>query len=84
MVRGMCGMHLFDRKRTEDLEMLGLEESVEWLARANRVQSCGHVLRRNGEHVLRKVLWFEVNGPQKQGRPRKTRREQWRRVEGSV
>lgn len=30
MVRGMCGVHLFDKRRMEDLMgMMGFEESVE-------------------------------------------------------
>ena len=31
-----------------------------------------HVLRRDDEHVLRKVLEFEVRGKRKPGRPKKT------------
>ena len=39
MVRSMCGIKLTDRKKNDDLmEMLGLEESVECLAKANGVR----------------------------------------------
>ncbi len=76
MVRAMCGVKLTDRKKTEDLmEMLGLEESVDQLAKANGVRWYGHVLRRDGDHVLRKALEFNVDGPRKRGRPKKT----WKR-----
>ena len=77
MVRAMCGVKLMDKKKTEDLmEMLGLEESVDHLAKANGVRWYGHVLRRDGDHVLRKALEFKVNGPRKRGRPKKTWKSQ--------
>lgn len=77
MVRAMCGVKLMDKKRTEDLmEMLGLEETVDQMAKANGVRWYGHVLRRDEGHVLRKALEFEVKGPWKRGRPKKTWRKQ--------
>ena len=61
MVRAMCGAKLMEKKRTEDLmEMLGLKETVVQMAKANGVRWYGHVLRRDGGHVLRKALEFEV------------------------
>ena len=58
MVRAMCGVKLMDKRSTEVLmDMLGLEETVEGLARANGVRWFGHVLRRD-ESVLRKALYF--------------------------
>ena len=61
-----CGTKLMEKKRTEDLmEMLGLKETVAQIAGANEVRWHGHVLRRNGGHVLRKVLEFEVKGKRK-------------------
>lgn len=73
MVRVMCGVKLMDRKKTEDLmQMLGLQEAVERLAKANGVRWYGHVLRRDDGHVLRRALEFEVSGPRKRGRPKKT------------
>ena len=72
MVRVMCGVKLMERKKTEDLmQMLGLEEAVDRLARANGVRWYGHVLRRDVGHVLRRALEFEVSGPRKRGRPKK-------------
>ena len=60
-------------KRTEDLmKMLGSKETVVQMAKANGVRWCGHVLRRDDGHVLRKVLEFEVRGKRKPGRPKKT------------
>ena len=77
MVRAMCGVKLMDKKKTKDLmNMLGLEETVDQLAKANGVRWYGHVLRRDDDDILRKALEFEVNGPRKRGRPKKTWRKQ--------
>ena len=73
----MCRVKLVDRKRSEDLmEMLGLEERVDQLARAHGVRWYGHVLRREDDHVLRKALDFEVRGRRKRGRPKKKWKKQ--------
>ena len=77
MVRAMCGVKLMDRKRTEDLmELLGLEETVVQMAKANAVRWYGHVLRSEDGHVLRRALEFEVKGRRKRGRPKRTWRKQ--------
>ena len=52
--------------------MLGLKETVVQMAKANGVRWYGHVIRRDGGHVLRKALKFEVKGKRKQGQLRKT------------
>ena len=63
MVRAMCGAKLMEKKRTEDLmEMLGLNETVVQMAKANGMRWYRHVLRRDEGHVLRKALEFEVKG----------------------
>ena len=73
MVRAMCGRKVIDRKTTdEQMDMLGLKESVDGLATANRVTWYGHVLRRDDDSVLRVVLDFEVSGKKKRGRQKKT------------
>ena len=59
------------RKTVDLVEMLGLEEGLDQLAKANAVRWYGHVLRRDGDHVLRKALEFSVGGTRKRGRPRK-------------
>ena len=58
------------------MEMLGLEESVVQMARANAVRWYGHVLRSEDGHVLRKALEFEVEGRRKRGRPKRTWKKQ--------
>lgn len=60
------------------MRMLELAEFVERLARENRVWQYGHVWRRGEEHVLKRVLRLELNGPEKRGRLQK----RWRKVGG--
>ena len=77
MVRAMCGVLLKDGKISMDLMfMLGLNESMDQLAIANSVRWCGHVLRREDGHVLRRALDFEVEDQRKKGRPKRTWKKQ--------
>ena len=82
MVRSMCGVKLVDRKNMEDLmEMLGLKETLDKMAKANGVIWYGHVIRRDDDNILKKAMMMEVHGKQKRGRPKLT----WRwQVEESV
>ena len=59
------------RKIVELMEMLGVEETVDQMAKANRVRWYGHVVRRDEGHVLKRALDFEVDGKRKQGQPKK-------------
>ena len=53
MVRAMCGQKIVDRKTTEEqMDMLGLKETIDRLATANGVRWYGHVLRRDDDSVL--------------------------------
>ena len=66
VVRAMCGVRLMDKKMTEDLmELLGLEETVIQMAKANAVGWYGHVLESEDGHVLTMALEFEVKGRRK-------------------
>ena len=77
MVRAMCGQKVVGRKTTEEqMDMLGLKETIDRLATANRVRWCGHVLRRDDDSVLRVILNLEVSGKRKRGRPKKTWKKQ--------
>ena len=63
MVRSVCGAKLVDRKKMEDLiEMLGLKETSDRMAKANGVKWYGHVIRRNDDNMLKKAMIMEVNG----------------------
>ena len=81
MVRTMCGVKSVDRKNMEDvMEMLGLKETLNRMAKANGVRWYGHVIRKDDDNIL-KAMMMEVNGKRKQGRPKLT----WsRQVEESV
>ena len=57
------------------MDMLGLKETVDGLATANRVSWHGHEQRKDDDSDLRVALDFEVSGKRKRGRP-KTRRKQ--------
>ena len=67
MVRAMCGAKLMEKKRTENLMMLGLKETVVQMAKVNGVRWYGHVLRTDDGYVLRKALEFEVKGKRRRG-----------------
>ena len=76
MVRSMCGVKLVDRRKMEDLmEMLGLKETLDSMAKANGVRWYGQVMRREDDNILKKAMVMEVNGKRKRGRPELT----WRR-----
>ena len=62
----MCGVKLIDRENIKELmDMLGLKETVNGLARANGVRWYAHVLRRDEDDILQKALKFKVNGGQR-------------------
>ena len=73
MVRSMCGVKLVDRTNMgELLEMLGLKETLDRMAKANGVRWYRHVIRRDDDNILMKAMMLEVNGKRKQGRSRMT------------
>ena len=72
-VRSMCGVKLADRKKMEDrMEMLGLKETLDRMAKANGVRWYRHVMRRDDDNILKKAMMMEVNGKRKRGRPKLT------------
>ena len=76
-MRAMCGQKVVDRKTTEEqMDMLGLKETIYRLATTNGVRWYGHVLRRDDDSVLRVALNLEVSGKRKRGRPG---RSKWKR-----
>ena len=82
MVRAMCGQKVVDRKTSEEqMDMLGLKETIDWLATANGVRWYGQVLRRNDDSVLRVALDLKVSGNRKRGRLKKTWKKQVEEVE---
>ena len=47
MVRAMCGQKVVDKKTEEQINMLGLKETIDWLAKANELDGtdicCGRM-----------------------------------------
>ena len=76
MVRAICGQKVVDRKMTEEqMDMLGLKETTDWLATANRVRWYGHVLRRDDNSVLRVALDLQVSRKRKRGQLKTWKKE---------
>ena len=72
----MCGVQLKDRKRyTHLMFMLGLKETIYKLDIRNSVCWYGHVCEDG--HILRRALYFEVEGQRKNGRPKRTWKKQF-------
>ena len=68
MVRVMRSVKLVDKKNTVELmDVLGLKEAADKLAKVNGMRWYGHVLRQPEEDVLIKTMVHEVNGKHKQG-----------------
>ena len=81
MVRAMCRVKLDKKNTVELMDILGLKEAADKLARANGVRWYGHVLRRPDEDILMKAMVHKVDRKCKQGQPKIKWREQ---IEGSM
>ena len=44
------------------MEMLGLKETLDRMAKANGIRWYGHVIRRDDDNILKKTMMMEVNG----------------------
>ena len=78
MVRAMCGQKIVDRKTTEEqMDMLGLKETIDRLATANGVRWYGHVLRRDDDSVLRVALNLDLR--ESEDDRRRPGRSKWKR-----
>ena len=76
MVRAMCSRKVVDKKTTEEqMDMLGLKETIDPLATVNGVRWYGHVLRRDDDSALRVALDLVI-GKRKRGRLKKTWKKQ--------
>ena len=81
MMRSMCGVKFVDRKMEELMEMLGLNETLDRMAKANGLRWYGDVIRRDDDNILKRAMMLEVNWKRKRGRPKMKWRNQ---VEESV
>ena len=62
-MRVVCGVKSAEKRNTTELmDMLGLRETIDGLAKVNGVRWYGHVLGREENDVLRKALRFTVEG----------------------
>ena len=65
-----------EKRRCQELKsLLGLNDTLNGLARASEVRWYGHVLKRDYSDVLRRALYFEVAERRGRGRPNMT----WKR-----
>ena len=75
MIQAMCGVKLLDRRNSEELmDMLGIKESLDRMAKACSMRWYGHVLRKEDETMIVKALKFVVSGSR--GRAKQTRKNQ--------
>ena len=70
MLRWMCGVTRKDKIRNE--QILGTTRVAQASKKITerRLNWYGHVMRRDGEHILRKVLRADITGKMKRGRPK--------------
>ena len=64
--------------------MLGLEETIDKMAKANGVCWYGHVLRREEDDILKRALCIKVEGQRRgdsRGRPGRIK---WRMISGRL
>ena len=70
------GVKLIAESSSQELmELRAFEDTSDRVAKANRIQWYGQILKRHSDYVLRRALHFEVVGRRKRGRPNMT----WRR-----
>ena len=72
MVRWLCGVSLRDRVPSAELrERMGIEsvsDAVKW----NRLRWLGHVLQKDDDDWVKKIMSFEVEGKRRWGRLKMT------------
>ena len=64
---------LLDRRNSEELmDMLGIKEALDRMAKASSMRWYGHVLKKVDESVMVKALKFKVSGSRGRGKPKQT------------
>ena len=58
------------------MDMLGIKESLDKMAKANSMPQHGYGLRKEDENVIVKALKFEVSGSRGRGRPKQMWKKQ--------
>ena len=63
MIQRICGVRLCDRKQSDELEgMIGLQQDIITLVGQSRLRWYGHVIRRENDNEILKVLDWKVDG----------------------
>ena len=70
MLRWMCGVTRKDKIRNEHIRGTTRVAHASKKISERRLIWYGHVMRRDGEHILRKVLRADIPGKRKRGRPK--------------
>ena len=73
MIRWMCGVSLRDRKTSAELRQRMGVEAITDVVRRGRLQWYGHVVRKEENDWVKRVMLFNVEGTRPvSGRPNKT------------
>ena len=70
MLRWMCGVTCKDKIRNEHIRGTKRVAQASKQITERRLNWYGHVMRRDGEHILRKVLRADIPGKRKRGQPK--------------
>ena len=70
MLRWICGVTRKDKIRNEHIRGTTRVAQASKKITERRFNWYGHVMRRDGEHILRKVLRADIPGKRKRGRPK--------------
>ena len=70
MLRWICGVTRKDKSRNEHIRGTTRVAQASKKITERRFNWYGHVMRRDGEHILRKVLRADIPGKRKRGRPK--------------
>ena len=70
MLRWMCGVTRKDKIRNGHIRGTTRVAQVSKKITERRLNWYGHVMRRDNEHILRKVLRADIPGKRKRGRPK--------------
>ena len=78
MLRWMCGVTRRDRIRNEVIRGTTKVREISDKMQESRLRWYGHVMRRDGQYVGRRVMEMDIQGRRRRGRPK----QRWRdRVE---
>jgi len=75
VVRWMCNVKVKDRVPSKELrERLGVDDMI-LILQQNRLQWCGHVLRKEDTDWVKKCMEYDVEVSRPRGRPKRIWRE---------